>query len=262
MKVKDVMTTNVITVAKDDHLSHILDLMKKHRITKIPVVEGKKLLGIVTDNEIAYKLGSIRKRFVSASRLHASSVTEKDVMIVSPETDLSDILKMVGEPGPTMLPVLNNEKLVGVVTKADLLPLVKSGNQLRSIIQHPVHMIAPDDRVVHARRKMIEYNIARLPVTDEKHRLRGIISDFEIAVAFAEIKKSFSLGRQKHRLDQLLVADAMKTPVIFTNPDMSIAHAARLMHEEGVGALPLVQNDAVVGIISRTDVLKTISIEA
>ncbi len=260
MKVKDVMTTQVITVSKDDHLSHIIALMKKYRITKIPVVDGKKLLGIVTDNEIAYKLGSIRKRFISASRLHASSVTEKEVMIVSPETEIADIFKMVGEPGPTMLPVLDQEKLVGVVTKANLLPLVTSKNQLRSIMKRPVHTIAPEDRVIHARRKMIDYNVARLPVTDEKHHLKGIISDFEIAVAFAELKKSFSLGHQKHQLDQLLVNDAMKTSVVISNPDMSIANAARLMHDEGVGALPLMQNDAVVGIISRTDVLKTVSL--
>ncbi len=103
MKVKEIMTTKIITVDKDDSLKLVLDLMKKYDITKIPVTEEKKFFGLVTDNIIAYKLGSIRKRGITASRLHASSVTEKEVHVISPEEDVKNILKSVGEPGPTML---------------------------------------------------------------------------------------------------------------------------------------------------------------
>ncbi len=108
MKVKDVMTKDIITVDKDDNLKHVLDLMKKYEITKIPVLEEKKLVGMVTDNIIAYKLGSIRKKGVPASRLHASSVTDKNIECVHPETDVEKILETVGEPGPTMLCVTEN----------------------------------------------------------------------------------------------------------------------------------------------------------
>ena len=62
MKVKEVMTKDIITVDKDVDLKYVLNLMKKHEITKIPVIENKKLIGVVTDNIIAYKLGSIRKK--------------------------------------------------------------------------------------------------------------------------------------------------------------------------------------------------------
>jgi predicted transcriptional regulator len=69
MKVREIMTTKIISVDKDDSLKRVLDLMKKYDITKIPVLEEKKFFGLVTDNVIAYKLGSIRKRRVTASRL-------------------------------------------------------------------------------------------------------------------------------------------------------------------------------------------------
>src|SRR5512137_1015664 len=174
MKVREIMTTKIITVDKDDSLKLVLDLMKKYNITKIPVTEAKKFFGLVTDNVIAYKLGSIRKRGVTASRLHASSVTEKKVPVISPDEDVKNILKSVGEPGPTMLPVVEKGKLVGVVTKADLLPMVKSKNSLYSNMQRKVHAVSLDDRVIHARRIMISENIARLPVLEEK-KLVGII---------------------------------------------------------------------------------------
>jgi CBS domain-containing protein len=257
MKVKEIMTTKVISVDKDDSLKRVLDLMKKHDITKIPVLEEKTFFGLVTDNVIAYKLGSIRKRTVTASRLHASSVTEKDIKTISPEEDVKNILKSVGEPGPTMLPVVEKGKLVGVVTKADLLPLVKSKNQLYSIMQRKIHSVGPDDRVIHARRTMITQNIARLPVLEEK-KLVGIISDIEIAFAFASLKKSFSLGKQKHHLDELFVKDAMRTPVLWATSSMSIFDAAQLMLKHNIGALPVVDKEILVGMITRTDLVKTI----
>jgi len=91
MKVKEFMTTDIIVVDKDIDLKHVIDLMKKYEITKIPVVENKKLIGIVTDNIIAYKLGSIRKKGIPASRMHASSVTEKNIERITPDTEVRTI---------------------------------------------------------------------------------------------------------------------------------------------------------------------------
>jgi CBS domain-containing protein len=257
VKVKEIMTTKIISVDKDDSLKRVLDLMKKHDITKIPVLEEKKFFGLVTDNVIAYKLGSIRKRTVTASRLHASSVTEKEVKTIFPEEDVRNILKSVGEPGPTMLPVVENRKLVGVVTKADLLPMVKSKDPIYSIMKRKVYTVSLNDRVIHARRIMISENIARLPVLEEK-KLVGIISDIEIALALASLKKSFSLGKQKHHLDELLVEDAMRAPVVWTTPSVSIFNAAQLMLNYNIGALPVLENEKLVGMVTRTDLLKTI----
>ena len=257
MKVKEVMTTDIICIDKDVELKHVLNLMKKHNITKIPVVENKKLIGFVTDNIIAYKIGSIRKRGVPASRLHVSSVTEKNIERISPDTEVKTILKKVGEPGPTMLCVEEDDNLVGVITKADLLPLVDSKKPIKEIMKKKILFVSPDDRVIHARRIMINDNIARLPVVDHGN-LVGIISDNEIAFALAEIKKSVPLGKQKHRLDELLVGEVMKTPAIWTQPNLTAIEAAKLMLKNNIGALPLLEHGKLIGIISRTDLLNTI----
>jgi CBS domain-containing protein len=258
MEVKDLMTKDVICVDKDVDLKHVLDLMKKYEITKIPVVENKKLLGVITDNIIVYKLGSIRKRGVPAARLHASSVIDKDFETVEPDTDIKTILGKVGAPGPTILNVVENEKLLGVITKADLLPLVKSHNKVASIMQKKLSIVAPDDRVIHARRIMIDKNIARLPVVDHG-KLVGMISDTEIAFALAELKKSIPLGQQRHHLDELLIEDVMKTPVTWINSDTSIVDAAKIMIENNIGALPILDNNKLAGIVTRTDLLKTVN---
>jgi len=85
-----------------------------------------------------------------------------------------------------------------------------------------------------------------------------MISDIEIAFAFASLKKSISLGKQKHRLDEMLVKDAMRTHIIWTTPSTTIFDAAQLMMKHNVGALPLLEKEKLVGMVSRTDLLKTI----
>lgn len=259
MKVKEFMTKDIISVDKDVNLKYVLKLMKKNDITKLPVLEDKKLIGMVTDNIIAYKLGSIRKKGVPPSRLHASSVTDKNVECVKKDTDIKKILKKVGKPGPTMLCVTENDKLLGVLTKADLLNLVKDKKQVKTIMRKKIFTVSPDDRVIHARRIMIDEDIARIPVV-YNGELVGLISDTEIAFSLAKIKGKFSIGKQKHRLEKLLVQDAMKSPVITIDPNKSIKKASEIMIENEVGALPVVQNNNLIGIVSRTDLLNTISL--
>ncbi|HHF56565.1 MAG TPA: CBS domain-containing protein [Thermoplasmatales archaeon] len=256
MKVKEIMTKDVIYVSKNDDLYHVLSLMEKHNITKLPVVDDGKIVGIVTDNQIADKLGSIRSKGVPAARMHASSVMEKEFETITPDTEIVDILKSVGEPGPTMLPVAIDGMLVGVVTKADLLPLIKSEKSIKEIMTTNVITARPEDRVIHARRLMLDNDIARLPVV-ENGRVVGIISDKEIAFAFASIKKSVSLGQQHNRIRNLLVRDVMKTPAITARDNISIKDAAQIMMKHEVGCLPIVGGDnKIKGIVTRTDLLR------
>jgi CBS domain-containing protein len=258
MKVKDVMTKDIILVDKDVELKYVLRLMKKHNITKIPVVEDKKLIGVITDNKIAFKLGSIRTKGIPASRLHASSVTEKNIEIINPNTEVKTILKTVGEPGPTMLFIEEDDKLIGVITKADLLKLVDCKKKVKEIINQKIISVSPEDRIIHARRIMIDENVARLPVINNG-TLIGVISDNEIVFALAEVKKSFSLGKQKHRLEELIVNDAMRTPVIWADSEISVSETANIMMDNNIGFLPLMKNNKIVGVVTRTDLLKTIT---
>ena len=256
MKVKEIMTRDVIYVNKNDDLKYVMDLMEKHNITKMPVVDNGKIVGIVTDNKIADKLGSARSRGILASHLHASSVMEKDFDAVSPDTDVADILARVGLPGPTMIAVTVDDTVVGVITKADLLPMVKGDTKVEEIMTGHVITAKPEDRVVHARRLMLDNDIARLPVVDDG-KIIGIISDKEIAFAFAELRRSFPLGQQNHHLKMLNVRDVMKTPVITIKEGATVEDAAKMMIENEVGCLPVIGRDGKLhGIMTRTDLLR------
>lgn len=256
MKVGEIMTKEVICVSKNDDLSYVMSLMEKHNITKLPVVDNGRIMGIVTDNKIADKLGRIRSRGVPPARMHASTVMEKKFDKISPDMDLVEILKTVGEPGPTMLPVLVGENLVGVVTKADVLPLVKSEEDIKEIMSTNVITVKPEERVIHARRLMIDNNIARLPVVEDR-KVVGMVSDKEIAFAFANLKKNVSLRHQNNRIRNMIVRDIMKSPAITARDNISIKECAGIMIENEIGCLPIVGGDGKIkGIVTRTDLLK------
>ncbi len=258
MKVRDVMTTKLLTVDKDRNLRDVLAIMRQNNITKIPVVDDGRLVGIVTDGRIADKLGREHNKALQTTTLHASSVMEKDFLVAHPDEPLDALLKDVGRPGVTMVPVLQGHKLVGILTKADLLRLVKATTPLRELMRKELKAVAPEERLVHARRLLMDNDIARLPVLRDG-KLQGIIAEAEIAAAFAEMKEA-DAHVQRVNLRELQVAPYMQKKVVTAKPDTTAAEAARLMIEHQVGGLPVVNGSGTIqGIVTRTDLLKTVA---
>lgn len=256
MIVRDVMSTDLVTVDKDRSLKDVLDLMEKHGITKIPVTEDGELVGIVTDGKIADKLGRAHNKGIQTPRLRASSVMEKDFVMAHPDEDLKVLLADVGKPGLTMIPVVQGKRLVGVVTKSDLLRLVSSGAPLQSIMKTQLKSVAPGERLVHARRLLLDNDIARLPVL-ENGKLAGIIAEHEIASAFAGFKTA-DPHVQKASVRDLEVGPYMRRKVVTAKADMTAKDAAKRMLDENVGALPVVgARGTIEGIVTRTDLIKT-----
>jgi CBS domain-containing protein len=256
MKVRDVMTTDVVTLDKDRNLKEVLRIMRDRSITKLPVTEDGQLVGIATDGRIADKLGREHNRNVQTSTLHASSVMEKDFIVAHPDEDLKVLLADVGKPGLTMIPVVQGKLLVGVVTKADLLPLVASEAPLSSIMTRELKAVSAEDRIIHARRLILDNDIARLPVL-EGGRVRGIIAEYEIATAFASFKEA-DAHVQRTNIRDLLVGPAMVKNVVTAKPEWSAKQAASVMIERNVGGLPVIGAAGTIeGMVTRTDLIKT-----
>lgn len=259
MKVRDVMSKDLVTVDKDRNLKDVLALMAQHHITKIPVTEDGELVGIVTDGKIADKLGREHNKDLQTSSLRASGVMEKDFVVAHPDEALDALLADVGKPGLTMIPVVQGKKLVGVVTKANLLGLVKSDAAIASIMKKELRSVSPGERLVHARRLLLDHDIARLPVL-ENGKVAGIIAEHEIANAFAGFKQA-DAHVQKASVRDLSVSDYMRRKVITAKPEMSAKDAAQLMLKEHVGGLPVVNSRGIIeGIVTRTDLIRTFAV--
>jgi len=258
LRAKDIMSKKVIGVDKDESIERVIHLMEKERITKFPVLEDGKLIGLVSDEEIVDKLGSVRTRTITPSALHVSSIMVRDFFSVSTEEEVSRMVERAKLGGIGIFPVLEDGRLAGVITKSDLLQLVKSDKKLGEIMVTPVKSVAPDDRVVHARRIMVDNGIERLPVLREG-RVEGIIAAMDLALFLYEFRMRVENKYQQARLDGLLVDHAMKRDIEKASKNMSAKEAAALMQRENVGCLPIVDDSGKIeGMVTRTDLIKEI----
>lgn len=114
--VKDIMSTDIQTVTLKDNVFEIATLMAKYDIGFVPVVEGKKLIGVVTDRDLVIR-GYAEKNEGSAA---VDQVMSRDVTTIAPDTSVDEAAKIMAKEQIRRLPVCENGNLVGVVAIGDL----------------------------------------------------------------------------------------------------------------------------------------------
>jgi acetoin utilization protein AcuB len=97
--------------------------------------------------------------------------------------------------------------------------------------------------------------IRHLPVVDRTGRLVGIVTDRDLRQLVFDPMVQEALGDTAVALSGLKVREVMTWGVVSVRPDTDLRAAARLMRERKIGAVPVVENGAVVGILTETDVL-------
>jgi acetoin utilization protein AcuB len=115
--------------------------------------------------------------------------------------------------------------------------------------------VAPDTPVFEARQIMLRERIRHLLVT-ESRRLMGIVTDRDIRLNLPSQATSLSVWEMNYLLARLTVDQVMTRSVIIIGPDLDARDAARLMLEHKIGALPVLDGEHLIGIITETDVLR------
>ena len=262
MQIKNLMSEELITVDKDQNLSDALKLLRKHNVSRLPVTNNKELVGIISERDIANKLGSSKYESMPASRLHISSVMVKDVFTVPKTMQLEDVAKLMLDNGIGSVPVMDDdEKMVGIVSKADFVTLATGiafdKIAVKEVMSKELVTVSPTERIVHARRQMIENHVGRVPVVDDGE-LVGMITSKDLMRAFIDFRKKVPEKYQKSQIKELLVEDIMSSNPTSVTKDMSITEVSQIIMETGFNGLPVVEDDEVVGIITQTDILKLI----
>ncbi len=145
MKVKDIMTEKVIAVSPETSVKEIADILLKKKIGGVPVLDGEKLVGIVTEEDLIMKnvklhfptyiqlldaviyLESLKKyeeELRKAVGATAKDVMTRDLVTISPEADIEEAATLMIERNISRLPVVENDKLVGIITRRDILKAI------------------------------------------------------------------------------------------------------------------------------------------
>ena len=261
MQIKNLMSEEIITIDKDQNLSDAMKLLRKHNVSRLPVTNNKELVGIISERDIANKLGSGKYESMPASRLHISSVMVKDVITVPETMQLDEVAKIMLDNGIGSVPVMSDDKMVGIVSKADFVTLAVGiafdKIAVKEIMSKDLTVVAPTDRLIHARRQMLEVNVGRLPVEDEG-KLMGMLTSKDLMRAFIDFRKKVPDKYQKSQIKEVLVEDIMSGNPTVTSKDTTISEVANVMMETGFNGLPVVENNELVGIVTQTDILRLI----
>lgn len=127
MTVEDRMTRKVLTLRPEQTLREALSLQQRHRIRHVPVVEGERVVGILTDRDIKRATPSLLSGVDQhqydrvLNETPVSHVMTRNPFTVTPSTPLKDALKVLIDRKFGALPVTEGERLVGIITDIDLL---------------------------------------------------------------------------------------------------------------------------------------------
>jgi acetoin utilization protein AcuB len=130
MRVRDIMSTNVVAVDEKTSIHDAKKIMAAHRIRRLPVMKKDKLVGLVTERMLLEASPSPATA-LSIHELHylLAKMTVKDIMVkkpytISPDMPPEDALQLGQEMGYGGFPVVENGRLVGVVTESDIVRLM------------------------------------------------------------------------------------------------------------------------------------------
>jgi acetoin utilization protein AcuB len=116
--------------------------------------------------------------------------------------------------------------------------------------------IPADVTITKALQVMRQNEVRRLPVLDEEGHLVGIVSEKDLLYASPSPATSLSIYEMHYLLSRLRVTELMTTAPITISPDIPLEEAARIMADNKIGGLPVMEGDKLVGIITETDIFK------
>jgi CBS domain-containing protein len=116
-QIREVMTENPTTCEPGATVVDVAKVMASEDVGQVPVAEGGKLVGVVTDRDLVVRvLAEIR----DPQSTTVGEIASRDVVTVSPETNLDEALGLLARHQVRRLPVVEGDRLVGIVAQADV----------------------------------------------------------------------------------------------------------------------------------------------
>jgi CBS domain-containing protein len=224
MKASDVMTRTVITVDEQAPIAEALQLMLRKAVSGLPVVNcNNQLVGIITEGDLLRRAALATERpiawwknlffgprfsaqeYVRTHPRSVGSVMTRETLCIAEDMPLSMIVRMMEQGHVKRLPVIKDSKIIGIVSRRDVLP------PLSSIVGDRLAGSATDERIL----QQIERDLAAQPwcpqhnisvaVKDGVVALSGTVSGYEQREALQVLIEDIAGVRQIR--DQLLVVD-------------------------------------------------------
>jgi CBS domain-containing protein len=252
--IKDVMAKPT-TIAKSAKITEALDKMLDLGLDPLIAVNNNTVVGTVSRQAIAEKLGSKQNSDIAPTAIHVASVVEEDFTSVYPDETINVLIPLL-QQYKLVVVYDADHKLIGQVGAGDLLKKFQPEDGLAGAIEKAV-TIEADERVVHLRRRMLDDNLTRFVVT-EHEKYTGIVTETDVAVAMREFRKQVDGNHQDHRIRNLLVKDIMSTPLITVEKTAKVQDVVATMLKKNISSIPVMEKGRLAGIVTRRSLVNAL----
>jgi CBS domain-containing protein len=252
--IKDIMAKPT-TISKSAKITEALDKMLAEGIDPLIAVNNNSVVGTVSRQAIAEKLGSKQNSPLAPTAIHVASVVEEEFTSVYPDESINVLIPLL-QHYKLVVVYDGDHKLIGQVSAGDLLKKFQPENGIESAIEKVI-TIEADERVVHLRRRMLDDNITRFVVSDQGKYI-GIVTETDVAVAMRKFRESVKDQHQDHRIRNMIVRDIMTAPLISVDPEASVSAVIDLMLKKNISSVPVVDKGRLAGIITRRSLVNAL----
>ncbi|HOT94162.1 MAG TPA: CBS domain-containing protein [Methanoregulaceae archaeon] len=271
-EIMGVATTRVVAVPPTMSIIGAAQTMTTCGFRRLPVTDPgtQRMRGIITASDIINLLGGGDKQNLvtvkhGGNLLAAINEPVREIMSghylsIRSTGTIAEAVEIILGKKVGGIPVIDEEEtLVGIVTERDVLRLLEtqpSPLTVEEVMSTQLRVTAPDATVGAATREMGRCRFRRLPVVSDDV-LFGIITSTDIVryLGSGEVFEGLVIG-EMGELMALPVRTLMRGELITTTPETPIDDAARLMHERRIGALPVIEDSRLIGLVTEFDLVR------
>jgi CBS domain-containing protein len=277
MKIKDIMSAPVYVVSPDENVARARNLMLRHKIGRLVIVEDNKPIGIVTKKDITRRLSQAepqwRRRPIDD--IPVRKVMTESLITIFPDATPRQLAELMSENNIGGLPVVNNkDEVMGIVTKWDLIKYFSNLEldlKVKDLKINPALTVHRHHTISHIIHELQANSIDRAIVLEDNDKPVGIITNSNLT--FTEMKdkagnlpqkeikmtrKESAAGRKQNRYINevpLVAEDIMTSPVVSVTGEDLATYAAGLMVKERINGLSVIGN-GVMGILTGDNIIQ------
>ena len=264
----------VVTITSTTPIYDAIRIMTTEGFRRIPVANpGTKVLeGIITATDIIDYLGGGKKFEIIEQRFGGNffkAINEpikllmiKNVVSVKTSAKISEAIELMKEKNVGGLPVVDEENRVrAIITERDVTRIFAdriSGIKVSQVMSEKVITALAKTTIFEAEKTMVTQGFRRLPIISDG-KVIGIITAMDII-------RFFGLGEVFKHLQSKTIIQVLNTPALAIatkevstiEPNADVGQAAKIMKDKNIGALPVVKDKKLVGIITERDFFKII----
>ena len=246
--VGDVMSKEVATISPEEIVISAAKIMSDSKISCLVVMDSGNVEGIITETDVLRRVGNKSKDFY---RTKLGRIMSSPVESVSSDLSVLEASKIMGVKHIKRLPIMDEGKLVGIVTQTDLVRALTSYGLWRDISEIMTRNIAGiqmDASVAEAAEIMTSRKISCIVVMDGDD-VAGVLTEKDLLGRVVALQRDPANTRME---------EVMSSPVTSVPSNFSVYSASKVMEEMNIRRLVIMKDKRLCGVLTQTDIFMAV----